>query len=151
MKNLRLFCETNKVQVFQHITPTTFIVDLNDDACEVHLRKFANFFCKHHPQASIMKKSKAVDTFTKALAPLFGALNSNYKKLSTNVLSQPIMMNTFLDKKHDAYIWLLKATIFNRGRGIELFSSLQQLEKFIKEYSDGTFDRNLHLAEEHQL
>lgn len=95
-----------------------------------------------------MKKSKAVETFTKALQPLFGAYNSSYKKLATNVLSQPIMMSTFLDKNHDAYIWLLKATIFNRGRGIELFSSLQQLEKFIKEYSDGTFDRNLHLAED---
>jgi hypothetical protein len=48
------------------------------------------------------------------------------------------------------YIWLLKTTIYNRGRGIELFSTFELLEKQMKEYADGTIDRNLILAEEHQ-
>ena len=35
-------------------------------------------------------------------------------------------------------IWILKATGFNRGRGIHVFSNLEDLNKLIKEYTEGT-------------
>ncbi len=34
-------------------------------------------------------------------------------------------------------IWILKATGFNRGRGIHVFNNLEDLNKLIKEYTDG--------------
>ena len=34
-------------------------------------------------------------------------------------------------------IWILKATGFNRGRGIHVFSDLETLKKLIKEYTEG--------------
>jgi phosphoribosylamine-glycine ligase len=34
-------------------------------------------------------------------------------------------------------IWILKATGFNRGRGIHVFNKLEELNKLIKEYTDG--------------
>lgn len=35
-------------------------------------------------------------------------------------------------------IWILKATGFNRGRGIHVFNKLEDLQRLIKEYTDGT-------------
>jgi phosphoribosylamine-glycine ligase len=35
-------------------------------------------------------------------------------------------------------IWILKATGFNRGRGIHVFNKLEELMRLIKEYTDGT-------------
>lgn len=148
VRNLKLFCETNKLALFS-ITPATFLIDLNDDACELQVTKFANFFNKHNPNANELTagaKKTTVAEFKKNISPLFSSPNANYKKLATNIYSKPSMSSTFIDDRYRAYIWLLKATIFNRGRGIELFSSFAVLEKLIKEYSDGIFDRNLHLA-----
>lgn len=34
-------------------------------------------------------------------------------------------------------VWILKATGFNRGRGIHVFNKLDELKKLIKEYTDG--------------
>lgn len=34
IKNLKIYCETNKINMFS-ITPVTFVIDLDDDACEV--------------------------------------------------------------------------------------------------------------------
>ncbi len=35
-------------------------------------------------------------------------------------------------------IWILKATGFNRGRGIHVFNKLEDLIRLIKEYTEGT-------------
>lgn len=35
-------------------------------------------------------------------------------------------------------IWILKATGFNRGRGIHVFDNLHDLYKLIREYTEGT-------------
>lgn len=35
-------------------------------------------------------------------------------------------------------IWILKATGFNRGRGIHVFNKLEDLLHLIKEYTEGT-------------
>ena len=34
-------------------------------------------------------------------------------------------------------MWILKATGFNRGRGIHVFNNLSELKRLIKEYTDG--------------
>ena len=34
-------------------------------------------------------------------------------------------------------MWILKATGFNRGRGIHVFNKLDELKKLIKEYTEG--------------
>ncbi|KAL4506836.1 hypothetical protein ABPG72_001257 [Tetrahymena utriculariae] len=150
VKNLKLFCETNKISLFS-ITPCTFLIDLNDDSCELQITKFANFFCKHHPKSEYIENSKKmIAEFKKNIRQIFQSVNTNYKKIKSNSYSKPILYPSFVNKDYCQYIWLLKTTIYNRGRGIELFSSFEQLEKQIKIYSDGTLDRNLILAEEHQ-
>jgi hypothetical protein len=37
----------------------------------------------------------------------------------------------------DSYVWLLKPTDLNRGRGIQLFNSLETLEKMLMEFKTG--------------
>ena len=46
------------------------------------------------------------------------------------------MVNAFLDESSNSYMWLLKPTALNRGRGIHLFSSLDQLIEILFEYID---------------
>jgi len=37
-------------------------------------------------------------------------------------------------------MWLLKPTNLNRGRGIELFSDLQELEDLLNNYFEGFYE-----------
>ena len=50
---------------------------------------------------------------------------------------KPIYMNS------GSYLWLLKPTGFNRGRGVEIFTTLDQLEKYINEYYEGVVEKSL--------
>jgi len=50
------------------------------------------------------------------------------------------MKPTFLSEQSN-YLWLLKPTFLNRGRGIHVFSDLKTLEKIIKDYADGYFEK----------
>jgi hypothetical protein len=43
IKNLMILCETNKIPLFT-ITPTTFLLDFNDESCEIQLTKFLLFY-----------------------------------------------------------------------------------------------------------
>ena len=43
----------------------------------------------------------------------------------------------------DSYLWLLKPTGLNRGRGVHVFNSLQMLEKLLIEYYDGFYEKDL--------
>lgn len=45
---MKFFCETNKLYLFD-ITPITFLLDLQDENCEIQLGSFANFFYKNQP------------------------------------------------------------------------------------------------------
>lgn len=50
--------------------------------------------------------------------------------------SQPLMKDIYV-KDESSYVWLLKPTNLNRGRGIEIFQTLEQLEKLINDYFEG--------------
>jgi hypothetical protein len=47
------------------------------------------------------------------------------------------MKPSFLSPERNSYVWLLKPVSLNRGRGIEVFSTLEQLEKYLNEYFEG--------------
>lgn len=40
------------------------------------------------------------------------------------------------------YLWLLKPVNLNRGRGIEVFSDLEGLEKLLNEYYEGFYEKS---------
>jgi len=47
---------------------------------------------------------------------------------------------SFLGESSSSYMWLLKPTNLNRGRGIELFSDLQVLEDLLNNYFEGFYE-----------
>lgn len=44
---------------------------------------------------------------------------------------------------NSSYLWLLKPTFLNRGRGIEIFNELGQLEKLITDFYEGLEEKPL--------
>ena len=56
----------------------------------------------------------------------------------------PIFARRRIPKAHfkGHNIWILKATGFNRGRGIHVFNKLEDLKKLVKEYTDGLVVEN---------
>lgn len=67
------------------------------------------------------------------------------KPYFNQIYSRPKMGKSFLTTTN--YLWLLKPCGFNRGRGIQLFMNLNQLEKFIADYYDGMDEKTF----EHQI
>lgn len=57
--------------------------------------------------------------------------NPDIKK-KVNILSKPVNNATYYSE--NSYLWLLKPTGLNRGRGIEIFDSVEQLEKILLDY-----------------
>lgn len=53
------------------------------------------------------------------------------------------LQDSFLDKNNSTYMWLLKPTFMNRGRGIHVFNSLSSLEKLITDYTEGFEEKSL--------
>ena len=43
----------------------------------------------------------------------------------------PPMQEVFVNKEDGDYLWIVKPTFLNRGRGIEVFSRLDELTKFV--------------------
>lgn len=65
--------------------------------------------------------------FVSKFQPFMAWQNSDIKK-KVNVLSQPINSPTYYSGAEDSsYIWIFKPTGLNRGRGIEIFDTLEQL------------------------
>lgn len=44
------------------------------------------------------------------------------------------MNNNFIAEKESTYMWLLKPTFLNRGRGIHVFDNLETLVKLISDF-----------------
>ncbi len=49
----------------------------------------------------------------------------------------PPLHSVFVNKDEGDYLWIVKPTFLNRGRGIEVFSRLADLYKFVSENVSG--------------
>lgn len=52
------------------------------------------------------------------------------------------MSKSFLAEE-SSYLWFLKPTFLNRGRGIHVFNNLDQLEDLLNEYYFGVIEKDL--------
>jgi len=58
------------------------------------------------------------------------------------------MFRTFKSSEDESnYLWLLKPTGLNRGRGIHIFSTIEQLDKLLNDYYDGMVEKILNKEE----
>ena len=130
-KNLFLYCETINQEVFSYL-PFTIIIDLNNQISHCtylegfktlftnindYIFKFSSIFHK------IFSRNKKNYTF---LFPFEG----NKSGLKTNL----VIPHTHFNGKN---YWIVKAPNLNRGRGMQIFNSVQGVMKFIKSLSIG--------------
>lgn len=110
------------------ITPITFIIDFDDQYCEYNVKQFLSFFTKHDPRKIINTPGKKpqtnTNTFINKFQPYMAWQNSDIKK-KVNILSRPVNNPCYYSE--NSYIWILKPTGLNRGRGIEIFDTLETL------------------------
>jgi hypothetical protein len=137
IRNLQLYCETRKIEVFT-VTPVTFIIDFDDEYCEYNMKQFLSFYARNDPRKNIVPVRKSTVNafnFVGRFQPYMAWQNSDIKK-KVNILSRPVNNCTYYsdDATSPSYIWLLKPTGLNRGRGIEIFDHLETLEKMLMDF-----------------
>lgn len=88
------------------------------------MKQFLQFFQKNDPRKNNQKKANFPFGFLAKFHPYMAWQNSDIKK-KVNILSKPVNNATYYSE--NSYLWLLKPTGLNRGRGIEIFDSLEQL------------------------
>ncbi|EGR27473.1 tubulin-tyrosine ligase family protein, putative [Ichthyophthirius multifiliis] len=153
IKNLIQFCESNKLNPFETITPLTYVIDFKDDNCEMFLNSFLKFYENNVPQNL---KNKINTQYSENIKKLIKQQQITYgiygsEKYVNHVYVKQTMHESFLDKYNSSYIWILKPTYLNRGRGINMFNSLQQLEKIISNYLEGFEEQPLRKKNERKI
>ena len=79
------------------------------------MKQFLNFFQKNDPRKNLPKRGNLCYSFVNKFSPYMGWQNSDIKK-KVNILSRPVNSSTYYSE--NSYLWLLKPTGLNRGRGI---------------------------------
>jgi hypothetical protein len=105
-----------------------------------HLDKFFDFYEKYlpkHIKNSHTDLEKELFNYRKKLKTIF--FNCNLKK---NLPKLPKLNENFIDSEGE-YLWIIKPTFLNRGRGIKVFSKLDVLYKYIEENVDGYVEQPL--------
>lgn len=141
-----------KQNVFD-ITPLTYVIDFQDESCDLLLHNFLKFFEMHIPkQHTAAKEATAKAALDiKRILKKFQTSNNNGghhqqgapEKLYNYFYTRWGLQETFLDEKSSTYMWLLKPTFLNRGRGIHVFNNLTTLSQLIADYTEGFEEKSL--------
>lgn len=120
------------------MTPITFEVDFTSENCDNDLKRFLYFYLDNCPKRNQIPKNKrkeedhkAFMEFVKSIKHIHNMQNLTYEK-KEHPNSKPTMKPIYTNG--EGYLWLLKPTDLNRGRGIYLFRSLEELTSILEEY-----------------
>lgn len=146
--NMHRYCEQNKLNVFQYL-PVQFVLDISSKNFISEVDRFCQYF-------NIAEKIRIKDEIAKnraGAAPpgLSDAdvdqqlVKINQMILQNKHIQAELKYKNFVSRKfamiREMYkgrnVWLIKPNDFNRGRGVRLFNSLEQLRKLMKEFSLG--------------
>ncbi|CAD8201393.1 unnamed protein product [Paramecium octaurelia] len=134
--NMTAFCESIHRNVFD-ILPLTFVIDFNDSQIESQLVAFLNYYNQYSPnpvsQEELLLKKQEIKKKLR-IPPSKDRKFIDYQ-----------MKDTFLG---DDYLWLLKPTGLNRGRGINVFNNLDQLTDLLIEYTSGVSEKHIETPNE---
>lgn len=142
IRNLNQHCEvpvtlsqSRKTNMFD-LTPPTFVIDFSDIFCDRALSDFLQYYTKHYPRGPADKLRMEYLCYFKTL--ISGNGEKQKPLASKHTLYR--MDHTFLDE-NKSYLWLLKPTSLNRGRGVRVFSELSTLKDYLKEYMQGFMEK----------
>lgn len=101
------------------------------------MKQFLSFYNKNDPRKNLISSRKNGYTtfnFVNKFQSYMAWQNSDIKK-KVNILSRPVNNSTYYSGQPEpGYVWLLKPTGLNRGRGIEIFDNLEDLEKLLMDF-----------------
>jgi hypothetical protein len=140
-KNLSTYCELNKLNAFDYV-PLTFVIDLDNQTYNYDLERFINCY-NIISNANAITGANGIDEVQ--LDKIRGSINQS---LSSLVCSKdrriirsciPYFSKTHFNGKN---LWIIKPTGLNRGRGVQVFATLDEMKKIIKECSEGISNSN---------
>jgi hypothetical protein len=147
------------------LMPLTYTFDMYDRSFDAELQDFAKLFLtfSNQTETGTFKAIKALneDNFKKGIDlermyfdfglkrlrnKLKTSLGLNHKadtiKMSPELDQSKLLLGTKILSSTGRNLWILKPNDLNRGRGIELFTSLEELKIFITEYQCGYQTKN---------
>jgi hypothetical protein len=116
------FCESNKLNAFSYL-PTTFIIDLTSGEEDMALHGFLKFYNRNMPESFKGQKVESI-LLPKARNLPYMSAQQLRKKSQGHFYCKPVCPKTFFGTSN-SYLWILKPTFMNRGRGVSLFNSLK--------------------------
>lgn len=132
--NMVSFCESNKLNAFAYI-PTTFVIDLTTGEEDLALHGFIKFYNRNLPEGHPGPRVHSILLPRSRYTP-YQSAQQLHKRSQGNFYCKPTCPKSFFGNS-TAYLWILKPTFMNRGRGVSLFSSLSEFEKLIWKYYEG--------------
>ena len=94
------------------------------------LHAFLKFYSRNYPEDSshydYSKKYPTIILPKSKYIPYLSAQQLN-KRSQGNFYCKPYCPKTFIDTQSKCYLWVLKPTFLNRGRGVALFKELEEL------------------------
>jgi hypothetical protein len=115
--------------------PVQFVIDLSSK----YLISEIDRFCQYFHIIEKVKRSQQNTSGDDALTQI------NSLILQNKAIQPELRLKTVVNRKftigNEMYdggnVWLIKPNDFNRGRGVMLFNTLEQLRKLLKEFSTG--------------
>ncbi|KAL4455740.1 hypothetical protein ABPG74_003150 [Tetrahymena malaccensis] len=155
VKNMKNYCAENKLDVFE-FTPITFEINIDSNSFMNEMKTFLQYYMKNLPshlknqkdQIEIKKRNGRVQF---QLRQTENQNSLQDRKDSTIAAPNFLMKESYIAEGKSPYVWLLKPVNLNRGRGIEVFSSVEELEKLVNEYYIGFPEKNFKEEQEKLL
>jgi hypothetical protein len=135
-RNAFSHCEAKKLNVFEYV-PLTFILEVDSIYSAQEYEKFLNYFTHIEKMSQLVKdQQESLETALKQINTKFmhGYSVSKEERIGASYAKMTMPPSHFQAQN----MWILKATGFNRGIGIHVFNKLEELHRFIKEYTEGT-------------
>ncbi|CAD8136227.1 unnamed protein product [Paramecium octaurelia] len=140
IKNLSLYCDKHKLNVFDY-TPLTFVIDFSDENCDYNITQFLKTYEQFAPKKPSSKQMLDVKR------RLRGNFCNAYQREPASQFAKIQLNSTFL-AEDSTYMWLLKPTFLNRGRGIQIFDNLETLVKLVSDFQEGLKEKALNQKDE---
>ncbi|EAS00468.2 tubulin-tyrosine ligase family protein (macronuclear) [Tetrahymena thermophila SB210] len=139
IKNISNYSKLNQINQFD-ITPLTFIFNFDQDSFDSEMEDFLSFFLSKSTTPAVemiaIEILRRKNYYRNSQMKSSQILNSARTKISYNQVSNHSCL--FRGKN----IWIFKPSDTNRGRGIKLFNSVQQLLSILQEYAESTIPKS---------
>ncbi|CAK61223.1 unnamed protein product (macronuclear) [Paramecium tetraurelia] len=127
-KNLQHYCEENQIDIMTFV-PLTFVLDFTNEKADMSLLQFLQYYESNAP--SSIKLNDTQNKFYSIRRYLNTYMQITDKFVQINKSKIP---STFLGND---YLWILKPTQYNCGRGIHVIKDLDQMAHLLNQYITG--------------